>query len=147
MSLVHPSPSQSLPVPPGCCSGRKEERWEPADCGQVLPSAPEQQQRLAADAMFRLEHGVSDRGVLERAAPALTRLQEAQSAWKDDFGLNSRLRRRFRVSGAQIPRKRPEYTQKRPKYTQNHPEYTRKRPEYTQKHPKIHRKHPKYTQK
>lgn len=49
--------------------------------------------------MFRLEHGVTDRGVLEAATPTLTRLQEAQDAWKDDFGLNSRLRRRFRVSG------------------------------------------------
>uniref|UniRef100_A0A8C3P2A1 Probable splicing factor YJU2B n=1 Tax=Cyanoderma ruficeps TaxID=181631 RepID=A0A8C3P2A1_9PASS len=46
--------------------------------------------------MFRLEHGVTDKEVLERATPTLTRLQEAQDAWKDDFGLNSRLRRRFR---------------------------------------------------
>uniref|UniRef100_A0A8U8C367 Probable splicing factor YJU2B n=1 Tax=Geospiza parvula TaxID=87175 RepID=A0A8U8C367_GEOPR len=92
-----------LQTDPGNCdyvivSGarRKEERWEPGDSEQVLPSSPEQRQRLATDAMFRLEHGVSDRGALERAAPTLTRLQEAQSAWKDDFGLNSRLRRRFR---------------------------------------------------
>ncbi|XP_054150686.1 probable splicing factor YJU2B [Melozone crissalis] len=92
-----------LQTDPGNCdyvivSGarRKEERWEPGDSEQVLPSSPEQRQRLATDAMFRLEHGVSDRGVLERVTPTLTRLQEAQSAWKDDFGLNSRLRRRFR---------------------------------------------------
>ncbi|XP_053860773.1 LOW QUALITY PROTEIN: probable splicing factor YJU2B [Vidua macroura] len=92
-----------LQTDPGNCdyvivSGarRKEERWEPGDSGQVLPTTPEQRERLAMDAMFRLEHGVSDRGVLERATPALARLQQAQHAWKDDFGLNSRLRRRFR---------------------------------------------------
>ncbi|NWV30242.1 CC130 protein, partial [Origma solitaria] len=75
---------------------RKEERWDPRDSAQVLPSTPEEQERLAVDPMFRLEHGVTDREVLERATPTLTRLQEAQDAWKDDFGLNSRLRRRFR---------------------------------------------------
>ncbi|RMB90064.1 hypothetical protein DUI87_33519 [Hirundo rustica rustica] len=92
-----------LQTDPGNCdyvivSGarRKEERWDPGDSAQVLPTAPEQRERLALDPMFRLEHGVTDRGVLERAAPSLTRLQEAQDAWKDDFGLNSRLRRRFR---------------------------------------------------
>ena len=47
--------------------------------------------------MFLLEHSAADRLVLHRAAPSLANLQEAQSAWKDDFGLNSRLRRRFRV--------------------------------------------------
>ncbi|XP_058275142.1 probable splicing factor YJU2B [Hirundo rustica] len=95
-----------LQTDPGNCdyvivSGarRKEERWDPGDSAQVLPTAPEQRERLALDPMFRLEHGVTDRGVLERAAPSLTRLQEAQDAWKDDFGLNSRLRRRFRVGG------------------------------------------------
>ncbi|XP_014117610.1 PREDICTED: coiled-coil domain-containing protein 130 [Pseudopodoces humilis] len=92
-----------LQTDPGNCdyvivSGarRKEERWDPSDSAQVLPTAAEQRERLALDPMFRLEHGVTDRGVLERAAPTLTRLQEAQDAWKDDFGLNSRLRQRFR---------------------------------------------------
>ncbi|NXU20723.1 CC130 protein, partial [Pardalotus punctatus] len=75
---------------------RKEERWDPEDSAQVLPSTPEERERLAVDPMFRLEHGVTDREVLERATPTLTRLQEAQDAWKDDFGLNSRLRRHFR---------------------------------------------------
>ncbi|XP_066196358.1 probable splicing factor YJU2B [Sylvia atricapilla] len=92
-----------LQTDPGNCdyvivSGarRKEERWDPGDSAQVLPTAPEQRERLALDPMFRLEHGVTDKEVLERATPTLTRLQEAQDAWKDDFGLNSRLRRRFR---------------------------------------------------
>lgn len=63
-----------------------------------LPTEHEQKQRLETDAMFRLEHGAADRGTLRKALPALSDLQEAQSAWKDDFGLNSLLRRHFRVS-------------------------------------------------
>ncbi|XP_027766131.1 coiled-coil domain-containing protein 130-like [Empidonax traillii] len=75
---------------------RKEERWDPRDSAQAPPPSPEHKERLALDPMFRLEHGVQDRGVLERETPTLSRLQEAQDAWRDDFGLNSRLRRQFR---------------------------------------------------
>lgn len=48
--------------------------------------------------MFRLEHGAADRGTLQKALPTLSHIQEAQSAWRDDFALNSLLRRKFRVS-------------------------------------------------
>lgn len=50
--------------------------------------------------MFRLEHGEADRNTLRKALPTLSHIQEAQSAWKDDFALNSMLRKRFRVSRA-----------------------------------------------
>ncbi|XP_069737608.1 probable splicing factor YJU2B isoform X1 [Phaenicophaeus curvirostris] len=75
---------------------RKEERWDMQDNEQVLPTEREAKEKLETDAMFRLEHGVADRATLQRAAPTLATLQEAQNAWKDDFALNSRLRRRFR---------------------------------------------------
>ncbi|XP_074990338.1 putative splicing factor YJU2B isoform X1 [Calonectris borealis] len=75
---------------------RKEERWDMRDNEQVLPTEREEKEKLETDAMFRLEHGAADRAALQRAAPTLASLQEAQSAWKDDFALNSRLRRRFR---------------------------------------------------
>lgn len=79
---------------------RKEERWDPGDNGQLLPTAPEQQALLSSDAMYRLEHGAADRAALQRAVPSLASLQEAQNAWRDDFGLNSMLRRRFREEKA-----------------------------------------------
>uniref|UniRef100_A0A8B9RZN0 Probable splicing factor YJU2B n=1 Tax=Accipiter nisus TaxID=211598 RepID=A0A8B9RZN0_9AVES len=75
---------------------RKEERWDMKDNEQVLPTEREEKEKLETDAMFRLEHGVADRATLQRAVPTLASLQEAQSAWKDDFALNSRLRRHFR---------------------------------------------------
>nr|XP_014717198.2 coiled-coil domain-containing protein 130 [Equus asinus]XP_044608944.1 coiled-coil domain-containing protein 130 [Equus asinus]XP_044608945.1 coiled-coil domain-containing protein 130 [Equus asinus]XP_044608946.1 coiled-coil domain-containing protein 130 [Equus asinus] len=75
---------------------RKEERWDMAENEQVLTTEHEKKQKLETDAMFRLEHGEADRGMLHKAVPTLSHLQEAQSAWKDDFALNSLLRRRFR---------------------------------------------------
>lgn len=75
---------------------RKEERWDMADNEQVLTTEHEKKQKLETDAMFRLEHGEADRSTLRKALPTLSHLQEAQSAWKDDFALNSMLRRRFR---------------------------------------------------
>ncbi|NWI13433.1 CC130 protein, partial [Crypturellus soui] len=77
---------------------RKEERWDMEDNAQVLPTASEAKEKLETDAMYRLEHGAADRAVLQRAVPTLSSIREAQSAWKDDFALNSLLRRRFRVS-------------------------------------------------
>ncbi|XP_075594209.1 LOW QUALITY PROTEIN: putative splicing factor YJU2B [Balearica regulorum gibbericeps] len=76
---------------------RKEERWDMRDNEQVLPTGDwEEKEKLETDAMFRLEHGVADRGDAAASRPTLASLQEAQNAWKDDFALNSRLRRRFR---------------------------------------------------
>uniref|UniRef100_A0A2K6MM01 Probable splicing factor YJU2B n=2 Tax=Rhinopithecus bieti TaxID=61621 RepID=A0A2K6MM01_RHIBE len=75
---------------------RKEERWDMADNEQVLTTEHEKKQKLETDAMFRLEHGEADRSTLKKALPTLSHIQESQSAWKDDFALNSMLRRRFR---------------------------------------------------
>lgn len=75
---------------------RKEERWDMQDNEQVLTTEHEKKQRLETDAMFRLEHGAADRGTLQKALPTLSHIQEAQSAWRDDFALNSLLRRKFR---------------------------------------------------
>uniref|UniRef100_F6YF99 Probable splicing factor YJU2B n=1 Tax=Ornithorhynchus anatinus TaxID=9258 RepID=F6YF99_ORNAN len=75
---------------------RKEERWDMEDNEQILTTEGEEKKKLETDAMFRLEHGTADRGKLQKAIPTLSNIQEAQSAWKDDFALNSMLRRKFR---------------------------------------------------
>ncbi|KAM6216797.1 putative splicing factor YJU2B [Rhynchocyon petersi] len=75
---------------------RKEERWDMEDNEQVLTTEHEKKQKLETDAMFRLEHGEADRSMLNKALPTLSHIQEAQSAWKDDFALNSMLRKKFR---------------------------------------------------
>lgn len=66
----------------------------------ILSPEHEEKQKLETDSMYKLEHGVKDKEKLQRAAPSLSELQEAQSAWRDDFALNSLLRSKFRVSGS-----------------------------------------------
>ncbi|XP_075711605.1 putative splicing factor YJU2B [Rhinoderma darwinii] len=81
---------------------RKEERWDMAENEQVLTTEHEEKQKLETDSMYRLEHGVADKEKLQKAAPSLSELQEAQSAWRDDFALNSLLRGKFREEKKQI---------------------------------------------
>ncbi|XP_066449810.1 probable splicing factor YJU2B [Eleutherodactylus coqui] len=81
---------------------RKEERWDMAENEQVLTTEHEEKQKLETDSMYRLEHGVKDKEKLQKAAPSLSELQEAQSAWRDDFALNSLLRNKFREEKKQI---------------------------------------------
>ncbi|XP_042308737.1 coiled-coil domain-containing protein 130 [Sceloporus undulatus] len=75
---------------------RKEERWDGEANEQIMATAHEEKQKLETDAMYRLEHGSKDQSKLQRALPTLQNIQEAQSAWKDDFALNSLLRQKFR---------------------------------------------------
>lgn len=81
---------------------RKEERWDMSENEQILTTEHEQKQKLETDSMFRLEHGVADKEKLQKAVPSLSDLQEAQSAWKDDFAINSLLRSKFRGEKKQI---------------------------------------------
>ncbi|XP_069834525.1 probable splicing factor YJU2B [Dendropsophus ebraccatus] len=81
---------------------RKEERWDMAENEQILTTEHEEKQKLETDSMYKLEHGVKDKEKLQRAAPSLSELQEAQSAWKDDFAINSLLRSKFREEKKQI---------------------------------------------
>uniref|UniRef100_W5MGX8 Probable splicing factor YJU2B n=1 Tax=Lepisosteus oculatus TaxID=7918 RepID=W5MGX8_LEPOC len=78
----------------GAC--RKEERWDPADNEQILVTERSDKEKLETDAMFRLEHGGKDREKLRAAIPTLSQIQEHQEAWRDDFQVNSALRRKFR---------------------------------------------------
>ncbi|XP_063786245.1 probable splicing factor YJU2B [Pseudophryne corroboree] len=81
---------------------RKEERWDMEENEQILTTEHEEKQKLETDSMFRLEHGVKDKEKLQRAAPSLSELQETQSAWRDDFAINSLLRNKFREEKKQI---------------------------------------------
>lgn len=57
-----------------------------------------EKEKLETDAMYKLDHGGKDKEKLRAAIPTLTELQEQQEGWKDDFQLNSSLRKKFRVS-------------------------------------------------
>ena len=59
--------------------------------------------KLAADPMFKLEHGVDDTKKLEAVAPTLYELEKTQTSWKDDFDLNRMVRQKFRVRAIFVP--------------------------------------------
>ncbi|MCI4393326.1 hypothetical protein PGIGA_G00156250 [Pangasianodon gigas] len=75
---------------------RKEERWNMAENEQILTTERTEKEKLETDAMYKLDHGGKDKEKLRAAIPSLSELQEHQAGWKDDFELNSSLRRKFR---------------------------------------------------
>lgn len=78
-------------------ASRKEERWDMAENEQILTTERAEKEKLETDAMFKLDHGGKDKEKLKRALPSLSEIQDHQSGWKDDFQLNSSLRRKFRT--------------------------------------------------
>lgn len=77
-------------------ASRKEERWNMAENEQILTTEHSEKEKLETDAMFKLDHGGKDKEKLRAAIPSLSDLQDHQAGWKDDFQLNSSLRRKFR---------------------------------------------------
>ncbi|GAA6222212.1 coiled-coil domain-containing protein 130 [Lates japonicus] len=76
---------------------RKEERWDMAENEQILTTERTEKEKLETDAMYKLDHGGKDKEKLRKALPSLSEIQDHQSGWKDDFQLNSALRRKFRT--------------------------------------------------
>lgn len=83
---------------------RKEERWDMADNEQILTTERTEKEKLETDPMFKLDHGGKDKEKLRAALPSLSQIQEHQQGWKDDFQLNSSLRRKFRVTASKPDR-------------------------------------------
>ncbi|MED6268879.1 hypothetical protein CHARACLAT_027173 [Characodon lateralis] len=75
---------------------RKEERWDMAENEQILTTERTEKEKLETDAMYKLDHGGKDKEKLTKALPSLSEIQDYQAGWKDDFQLNSALRRKFR---------------------------------------------------
>uniref|UniRef100_A0AAY5JXM8 Probable splicing factor YJU2B n=1 Tax=Esox lucius TaxID=8010 RepID=A0AAY5JXM8_ESOLU len=76
---------------------RKEERWDMADNEQILTTEHSEKEKLETDPMYKLDHGGKDKEKLRKALPSLSELQDHKAGWKDDFVLNSTLRRKFRT--------------------------------------------------
>lgn len=76
---------------------RKEERWDMEENEQILTTEHAEKEKLETDAMFKLDHGGKDKEKLKRALPSLSEIQDLQAGWKDDFQLNSALRKKFRT--------------------------------------------------
>ncbi|KAF3852810.1 hypothetical protein F7725_006165 [Dissostichus mawsoni] len=76
---------------------RKEERWDMAENEQILTTEHKEKEKLETDAMFKLDHGGKDKEKMKKALPSLSEIQDYQASKKDDFQLNSSLRRKFRT--------------------------------------------------
>jgi len=77
---------------------RQEKRYDPSTIGLVAPIDRGMGQKLAADAMFKLEHGDKDKARAKDAAPQMDKLEWLQERMRDDFAANQALRRSFRTS-------------------------------------------------
>ncbi|KAF0292818.1 Coiled-coil domain-containing protein 130 [Amphibalanus amphitrite] len=76
---------------------RQERRFDPGENGTVVPDERAKIQKLATDAMYKLEHGSDDVGKLRDAAPVLEHVERIQDRMWDDFAANKRLRDKFRA--------------------------------------------------
>ena len=84
---------------------------------QVVPEEKSTSQKLATDAMFKLEHGEKDALKSKNAAPIIDRLQDHRERWRDDYTTNRILRDQFRVSGDKYLKFYGFYSRKIPKIT------------------------------
>ena len=55
-------------------ASRKNERWEEKEGETVSVEGHSEAQKLASDAMYRLEHGVEDKTKADEAAPRIARI-------------------------------------------------------------------------
>jgi len=84
---------------------RQERRWDPLENEQVVPEEKSVSQKLATDAMFKLEHGEKDSAKSKQAAPIIDRLQDHRDRWKDDYSANRLLRDQFRAQKKDLKEK------------------------------------------
>nr|CAG4635062.1 EOG090X0DK6 [Alona affinis] len=77
---------------------RQERRWDPTENEQVVPEEKSTSQKLATDAMFKLEHGEKDVSKAKTAAPVIDRLHDHRERWRDDYASNRLLRDQFRAA-------------------------------------------------
>lgn len=75
---------------------RKEQRWDMAENEQIVTEDKADIKKLSADPMFKLEHDTTDKSKVTKLMPTLRELEHVQSQWKDDFALNSLMRRELR---------------------------------------------------
>lgn len=80
---------------------RKVESFSASKAGTHELMGEEEKRRLAADPMYRLEHGESDKRKAQKSKPALTRLIEMKSSTRD-YDENAKLRAAFRVKRKQL---------------------------------------------
>lgn len=75
---------------------RQEKRFEASENGTVVPDEKATINKLATDAMFKLEHGEKDTSKAKDAKPRIGKMIEIQDRVKDDYMANRLLRDKMR---------------------------------------------------
>ncbi|KAI8641161.1 CWC16 protein [Parasitella parasitica] len=76
---------------------KKVEEWNPDDTEVIQLQDKEQKEQLESDPMYRLEHGIKDKQIIQEAIPHLTQLQTLnESQWLDPYSRSQQLRKQFR---------------------------------------------------
>ncbi|XP_021927392.1 coiled-coil domain-containing protein 130 homolog [Zootermopsis nevadensis] len=82
---------------------RQENRWDPKENEQVVPEDKNTSKRLYDDAMFKLEHGYTDKSQAGAMQPTLAKLTaKRQKVWQDDYAANCVLRQQFRERSKEL---------------------------------------------
>ncbi|XP_076032104.1 coiled-coil domain-containing protein 130 homolog [Oratosquilla oratoria] len=80
---------------------RQERRWDPTQNEQVVPEDKAVTNRMAQDAMFKLEHMAQDKEKTKKLDCTLQELEEFQDTrWKEDYAVNRAMRDAMRVRRA-----------------------------------------------
>jgi len=95
-----------------CVEGlrRQERRWEMEENEQIASMEKEKSRKIAADAMYKLEHVETDEAKAKAAGPEMQKLEALQYRMKDDFARNQELRQLFRTRKKEL--KKEEETDK-----------------------------------
>nr|CAG4646567.1 EOG090X0DK6 [Macrothrix elegans] len=84
---------------------RQEKRWDPTENEQVVPEERSTSQKMATDAMFKLEHEEKDITKSKKVAPVIDRLHDQRERWRDDYASNRLLRDQFRSTKKELKEK------------------------------------------
>ncbi|CAH8577481.1 unnamed protein product [Schistosoma turkestanicum] len=84
---------------------RKVQKWDPEENEQVLIADHSEKKQLATDAMYHLEHNVSDKRKANEIIPAIEEIQINRLVHEDDFTLNQMARKKFRETKKQSEEK------------------------------------------
>ena len=76
---------------------RQEKRFEAGENGTVVPDEKATINKLATDAMFKLEHGEKDVSKAEDSKPRISKMIQIQDRVKDDYIANRILRDQMRA--------------------------------------------------
>ncbi|KAK4474361.1 hypothetical protein MN116_001524 [Schistosoma mekongi] len=84
---------------------RKVQKWDSEENEQVLIPDHFEKKKLSTDAMYHLEHDVTDKKKALEILPAIQEIQTDRLAHEDDFALNQIARKKFRETKQQTEEK------------------------------------------